>query len=105
MHISFALGKPTISLFGPASPIQYGQNKNAFGIYKNLYCSPCVHDFISPPCKGDNQCMKKITVKEVELLCKNILSGTIHEGKILTQEMEFLKNDGQTSLGIVDRLN
>ena len=105
MHISFALGKPTISLFGPASPIQYGQNKNAFGIYKNLYCSPCVHDFISPPCKGDNQCMKKITVKEVELLCKNILSGTINEGKILTQEMEFLKNDGQTSLGIVDRLN
>ena len=105
MHISFALGKPTISLFGPASPTQYGQNKNAFGIYKNIYCSPCVHDFISPPCKGDNQCMKKITAKEVELLCKDILSGTTHEGKMLTQEMEFLKNDGQTSLGIVDRLN
>ena len=105
MHISFALGKPTISLFGPASPSQYGQNANAFGIYKNIYCSPCVHDFLKPPCKGDNQCMKQITVKEVEKLCREILSNPSKIGNILSQEIQFLKNDGQTSLGIVDRMN
>lgn len=64
MHISFAFSRPTIALFGPASPSQYGQNSNVYGIYKNIYCSPCVHDFLSPPCNGDNQCMKKITVNE-----------------------------------------
>jgi ADP-heptose:LPS heptosyltransferase len=69
MHISFAFSRPTTSLFGPASPSQYGQNPNAYGIYKNIYCSPCVHDFLTPPCRGDNQCMKKITVDEVMSLC------------------------------------
>jgi ADP-heptose:LPS heptosyltransferase len=105
MHISFALNKPTICLFGPASPTQYGQNLNAFGIYKNIYCSPCVHDFLTPPCNGDNQCMKQIIVQEVELLCKELLSGISKNAGVLTNEIRFLKDDGHTSLGIVERGN
>lgn len=104
MHISFALQRPTISLFGPASPSQYGQNPNSFGIYKNIYCSPCVHDFLTPPCNGDNQCMKKIQVAEVLKLCDDIFSLTAIEGMFIMPEMDFVKENG-TSLGIVERGN
>jgi len=65
MHIGFAQGTKTLALFGPCSPDQYGNTGNANVIYKNVYCSPCVHEFIIPPCKGDNQCMKLISVEEV----------------------------------------
>lgn len=104
MHISFALRKPTICLFGPASPTQYGQNPNAFGIYKNLYCSPCVHDFLTPPCKGDNQCMKLITVKEVAELCEKVLGNeSIIPDSFENSGMHFTKGNEYTSLGIVQR--
>ena len=65
MHIAFSCGTPTVALFGPASPIQYPGIKNTSIIYKDVYCSPCVHDFVIPPCNGDNICMKLITVSEV----------------------------------------
>lgn len=65
MHIAFSTKTPIICLFGPCSPDQYGMSENAHIIYKAVYCSPCVHDFITPPCNGNNNCMKLITVKEV----------------------------------------
>jgi ADP-heptose:LPS heptosyltransferase len=64
MHIALASGVKTISLFGPCSPRQYG-DINGITFYKKVHCSPCVHKYIIPPCRGDNQCMKKITEKEV----------------------------------------
>jgi ADP-heptose:LPS heptosyltransferase len=102
MHISFAFAKPTIALFGPASPSQYGQNPNAFGIYKNIYCSPCVHDFLTPPCHGDNQCMKKIDVDEVLTLSDKIFSmNELKEGTFIPP-MDYQKIDKST-LGILER--
>jgi len=65
MHIGFATRARTISLFGPCSPSQYGIAENSISIYENLYCSPCVHEFVDPPCRGDNQCMKNISVEKV----------------------------------------
>jgi ADP-heptose:LPS heptosyltransferase len=65
MHLAFALKVKTVSLFGPCSPQQYGGMGQSISIYKNVYCSPCVHEFIIPPCRGNNQCMKKIAVTEV----------------------------------------
>ena len=104
MHISFALKKQTVCLFGPASPSQYGQNPYAFGLYKNIYCSPCVHEFLTPPCRGDNQCMKLITVEEVELLSKHLL----HNEYMAPPEypafpQQFALSNGLTTLGLVDR--
>jgi ADP-heptose:LPS heptosyltransferase len=104
MHISFAFERPTVSLFGPASPSQYGQNPNAYGIYKNIYCSPCVHDFLKPPCNGDNQCMKKISVSEVLHLCDEIFSNSTASGKVMIPPMDYVKING-TSLGILERKN
>ena len=49
MHIAFSLKKTAIALFGPCSPHQYGFAENAVCFYKNVYCSPCVHEFIIPP--------------------------------------------------------
>lgn len=65
MHLSAALKTDVLALFGPCSPQQYGLGSHVKSIYKNLYCSPCVHEFVVPPCKGDNQCMQQITVQEV----------------------------------------
>ena len=65
MHIAFSTMTTTLALFGPCSPVQYGINSNAFTIYENLYCSPCVHDFVWPPCRGNNICMKAIKVDTV----------------------------------------
>ncbi len=65
MHVANSLDTNVLALFGPCSPKQYGLGKNIKTIYKNVYCSPCVHEFVVPPCKGDNQCMKLITVDEV----------------------------------------
>ncbi len=65
MHVAFAVKTKTISLFGPCSPLQYGGSENAITFYKKVHCSPCVHKYIIPPCHGDNQCMKQISVEEV----------------------------------------
>lgn len=65
MHIAFSCKSPTICLFGPCSPVQYGWVENARIIYKRMYCSPCVHDFGTAPCRGNNVCMQQIAVAEV----------------------------------------
>lgn len=65
MHLASSLDTQVLALFGPCSPAQYGFGKNVKTIYKNVYCSPCVHEFVVPPCKGNNQCMQLITVNEV----------------------------------------
>jgi ADP-heptose:LPS heptosyltransferase len=65
MHLAASLNTRVLALFGPCSPNQYGLGKNVKPLYKNIYCSPCVHEFVSPPCKGNNQCMQLISVEEV----------------------------------------
>lgn len=100
MHIAFALGTKTVSLFGPCSPQQYGGTENTATIYKNVYCSPCVHEFIIPPCKGDNQCMKKITVDEVLNSVRSKLNST---GNSAYQQPDIDYTNGENTLGVVLR--
>ncbi|NJK95969.1 MAG: glycosyltransferase family 9 protein [Bacteroidales bacterium] len=75
MHLAALLQKRTIALFGPCSPAHYRFNKSIYVLYKHLYCSPCVHEFKIPPCKGNNICMKSISVNEVYQLCCEVLEG------------------------------
>ncbi|MDR3668714.1 MAG: glycosyltransferase family 9 protein [Ignavibacteriaceae bacterium] len=77
MHIAFALNKTTIALFGPCSPLSYENKKNVEFVYKKIFCSPCVHDHLIPPCKGDNQCMKLISVFEVIRKVKAIMENDL----------------------------
>lgn len=101
MHIAFALKVKTLALFGPCSPQQYGGIENTITIYKNTYCSPCVHEFIIPPCKGDNQCMKKITVTEVFIAAKSILNSGEQSGNMY-DTIEYT-NSNSIPLGVVLR--
>jgi ADP-heptose:LPS heptosyltransferase len=80
MHLAFSLSIPTISLFGPCLPSQYGIHQSVRAFHKNIYCSPCVHEFMTPPCKGNNTCMKLITPEEV---FKGI-EDTINSNKLTT---------------------
>jgi ADP-heptose:LPS heptosyltransferase len=67
MHIAYAFNVKTIALFGPCSPLQYAKTENSITFYKKVECSPCVHTFLTPPCKGNNICMKLIQTNEVKL--------------------------------------
>ncbi len=89
MHIAFALKKKTVALFGPCSPEEYSTYENVYFIYKNIYCSPCVHHFSISPCNGNNQCMKMISVDEVAEIA----------GKIFKNE--FIRNGNHSGNGII----
>lgn len=65
LHIAFACRTPAIGLFGPISPRQFDIPKESIALYKNVYCSPCVHEFDVPPCNGNNVCMQNISVMDV----------------------------------------
>ena len=66
MHMAIALQRPTVCLFGPASPGHYGQRLNYVEIfYARVFCSPCVHETDEPPCHGDNVCMQLIQPEPV----------------------------------------
>jgi ADP-heptose:LPS heptosyltransferase len=66
MHMAVALQRPTVCLFGPASPEHYGQSLNFVEIfYARVFCSPCVHETDEPPCHGDNVCMQLIEPEPV----------------------------------------
>ena len=102
MHIAFALRKKTVSLFGPCHPQQYGHSINNISLYKEVYCSPCVHEFAIPPCHGDNQCMKRISVQEVFDAAKTLISS---DAINMEEELPlfYMKRDSNIPLGIITR--
>ncbi len=66
MHMAIGLGRPTVCLFGPCDPRHYGSPGPGTEIlYEDVLCSPCVHHTETPPCAGDNVCMKRIAPPRV----------------------------------------
>ena len=77
-HFGVALGTPTVGLFGPVHPDHYGRMGRAdrtIVFYRPMMCSPCVHFVRTPPCHGDNQCMKSIAAPGVADACLTLLAG------------------------------
>jgi len=103
MHLSFSMKVPTVALFGPCSPAQYGAAPNSAVIYKQVYCSPCVHEFRIPPCMGNNQCMKQIEVAEVLSAVDLLLRGAIAPSASLSRAPHVLKGTAGEVLGIISR--
>ncbi|GDX53191.1 ADP-heptosyltransferase [Bacteroidota bacterium] len=102
MHIAMATNTATIALFGPCSPNQYGNHSKVKSIYRNVYCSPCVHEFEIPPCKGNNVCMQMITVKEIYEVFEKSLDEKFLRDTISTDTIIY--TDGKnTVLGLVKR--
>jgi heptosyltransferase II len=66
MHMSIAIGRPTVCLFGPVSPEHSGQPREKVEIlFEPVFCSPCVHEVDYPPCRGKNVCMQEIKAVQV----------------------------------------
>ena len=77
-------------------------SKNAHIIYKPTYCSPCIHDFEIAPCKGNNVCMKLITVKEVFEKVSQLLDNET-ETKVPLFGSQFIYKDESNVYGKVIR--
>lgn len=63
MHMAAALGTPVVALFGPSNPEEWGPcGEKVQVLYKGLDCRRCFH----PTCgRGEESCMKQISVEEV----------------------------------------
>jgi len=78
LHLAEALAVPTVSFFGPETPLLYGPTGDSHVVfYKGIYCSPClnVHNQKKAPCNGNNVCMKLISPDEVFASTKMLLRG------------------------------
>jgi ADP-heptose:LPS heptosyltransferase len=108
MHMSIALQRPTVCLFGPANPEHYGQNLPHVEIfYGRVFCSPCLHEADEPPCNGNNICMQRIEPEAVveavlRLMCSKDACGSWDSKRIHRLPVITDGPDG-TPLGIVVR--
>lgn len=78
MHIATAMGTPVVALFGPSDPREWGPcGGQADVIYKGLDCRACFH----PTCqRGENNCMRLITVDEVYASAVRMMNNKEHIG-------------------------
>lgn len=77
LHIAVALGKKTLSFFGPVDPKVYGpypvdENRHIV-LKKDLDCSPCYRNFRLTECQKNKECLKNIGVDEALGAVKNLL--------------------------------
>jgi len=76
MHLAYALGTPTVSLFGSGIQKKWApRGKRHITINKNVPCSPCTRFGYTPQCKNSLKCIKSITVEEVVQAVKKIIDG------------------------------
>ncbi len=64
MHMAAALGIPTVSIFGPSSPVSWAPQGNQHSVvHKDMPCVPCRHK----GCEDSeiSRCLKQLTVEEV----------------------------------------
>ena len=65
MHIAAALGRRTVSVFGPTNPVQVGPYGQPEGVVRlDLACSPCNYRRLSQ-CPNEHACMMDLTVEMV----------------------------------------
>jgi ADP-heptose:LPS heptosyltransferase len=100
MNFAYALQVPTVSLWGPCSPIQYHvENESTRAIWKPVYCSPCVHRFLTPPCRGNNVCMALIKAGEVIAAVEDLLAK--HKQKPRGDLLPVHSDDSGVPLGLL----
>ncbi len=68
LHLAALTHAPTVALFGPTLEKTYmnvAEGWRTKALSTTLYCRPCVHHWPTPPCGGDNICMKSIEIEDV----------------------------------------
>jgi ADP-heptose:LPS heptosyltransferase len=66
MHLAYAVGTPTVSLFGPGLQHKWAPpGKQHRVVRKGLACSPCTRHGRIPPCPHNIACMREISVADV----------------------------------------
>jgi predicted lipopolysaccharide heptosyltransferase III len=78
MHMAAALDVPVVALFGPSNPAEWGPRGGRTEVlYKGLDCRACFH----PTCtRGEESCMKQISVAEVVNRVERLMKGGIGSG-------------------------
>ena len=69
LHMAVALGKKTVSFFGPVDPVVYGPypaSANHIVLKGSLKCMPCYADFRLSPCLRNKECLEMIDVNEAK---------------------------------------
>lgn len=68
LHLAASMGVPTVSFFGPETPVIYGPEGQRHAVFYNgLECSPCIRikNYKHSRCPRNNQCLRGITPDEV----------------------------------------
>jgi predicted lipopolysaccharide heptosyltransferase III len=78
IHIAAALGRPTVSIFGPASPAHWAPRGKQHAIVYNekLSCVPC--DLKGCEGRGISRCLDELTVDDVISLVKRQIDKIIN---------------------------
>ncbi|MDD4953896.1 MAG: glycosyltransferase family 9 protein [Candidatus Omnitrophica bacterium] len=79
LHMASALGKKTVSFFGPVDPEVYGpyppDKQRHLVLDKYLECSPCYNDFRLMECRNHRDCLNLISVEEAFGAVEKLLPG------------------------------
>jgi len=76
LHIAAALGKKTVSIFGPVSETVYGPyppSEKHIVIKKDIPCRPCYQKFKLPRCLREKECINSIGTEEVLTATEKLL--------------------------------
>jgi heptosyltransferase-1 len=71
-HLGFALGTPTIALFGSTRPYLDPGVPRGRVLYEPMDCSPCRR---RPTCHGEFTCMRRQTVEDVTAAIRDLLGS------------------------------
>lgn len=81
LHMAVALGRPTVSIYGPTDPAIYGPTPRpgqpAIVLRRGLACSPCYNLLATAECPhGQPSCMIDVSVRRVLAAAIGVLDGT-----------------------------
>jgi len=105
MHLAAALGTYVVSLWGPGHPAKHGpRTTKHVQLWENVFCSPCLYITPEPPCRGNNICMKAITVRAVSEAVGKLVPQLSFPIAVETNKLNRVEQAGENLLpGIVLR--
>ena len=81
LHLAVAVGTPSVTIFGPASPIVYGPYPPASAstrhrvAVESLACRPCYSKFQLPPCPWKIRCLTTLNPDDVYETARELLAA------------------------------